>query len=261
MVFLGRPGLGPQVYDRGEAQEHSSRAGTSVTLMHDSDTRDAVTATLPGKVGTPWARLQPTASPLLSALPWCLVTGSVSFIPPPPTPLPHFPILCSNSLLLSAFWASLSSRDISRNSRRRWKVRSNELGFPSRLLPVCSARRARGAGLGSAPWNWHSLWGRGSVAGTGGRGAPIQGSQVSWGARVSLRDGPRGHCRGEQVSEGRKSRTRTEAAEIILTRIAATPGPEACKSSPPPPPTPTSPPLLSGVTRGASPRWGPPPQG
>lgn len=131
----------------------------------ESNTWDAATGTPPGKGGAPWARLQPLAGqqhpppPIFlpfSALPWPLAIGSVFFIPPPPLPHPptllHFPILCSKSLLLSAFWASLSSRDISRNSRRRWKVRSSELGLPSRLLPVCSARGVRGARVGSAPW-------------------------------------------------------------------------------------------------------------
>lgn len=109
------------------------------------------TAPAPG-----WAAAPPPPIFLpFSALPWPLAIGSVFFIPPPlphPPTLLHFPILCSKSLLLSAFWASLSSRDISRNSRRRWKVRSSELGLPSRLLPVCSARGVRGARVGSAPW-------------------------------------------------------------------------------------------------------------
>lgn len=146
-------------------------------------------------------------------------------------PSRHFPILCSSSLLLSAFCASLSSRDISRNSRRRWKVRSRELGFPSRLFPACSAREARGgSGPGAAPRGRHSPW--------GGRAAV--GSQ-------------RG-CSGEQLSEGRKSSTRTEAAEIILSRIAAAPGPgeggggpDTCKRGPPRPAPPAT--LRSGGTR------------
>lgn len=52
-----------QLQDGGKTQEHSSAAGTRVTLMYNSEsnTRDAAMGNPPGKEEGPWARLQPLA--------------------------------------------------------------------------------------------------------------------------------------------------------------------------------------------------------
>lgn len=85
------------------------------------------------------------------------VLNTESFWPNPPF---HFPIISISFLLLCACWANCSALAISKTSRRRWKVRSSEMGGSSDRLSLSSvsgrpprafsARRSAGpAGLSS----------------------------------------------------------------------------------------------------------------